>query len=98
MRRPVVLLASAALLAACSQSAEPQEVSALSKQLQSKQSPVGVPLPKDRANCVAKIYLEAGLSDKSLKRLQDGKSLAATNEDDQKAVREINQKIASDCL
>lgn len=98
MRRALVVVAAGVMVAACSgPSADPADVSDLSDTLTSSTSPLGLPLDDKQAECIARVYLEAGLSGEALDALDRGEPLAPHTDDDAKAIEKITAKMP-DCL
>lgn len=97
MRTGVVIIFSALALSACGTTADPEQVDTLTTVLTSEKSPLGMPLPKDQASCLARVYLESDLSEKALDNLRAGKPLAPVTEDDTQVIQKISRKVA-DCM
>lgn len=100
MRRASVLAVLLCLLvSACSgREATTEEVNGLEKKLTSSQSPLGIPLEKEQAECVANVYLTADFSDKTRQELLAGKPISPKTDDDRDALNDVTKKIADDCL
>lgn len=98
MRTAILGIATAVLLVGCGPSADPEEVDAIAVVLRSDDSPLGMPVTEDQAECLARIYLESGLSDEAISRLKDGQPLAPATEDDAKAVSKLAGQLAKKCV
>jgi hypothetical protein len=59
--------------------------------------PLGIPLADKQAECVAELYLEAGLSDAAIDALSKGKPLALKGDDVEKA-SEVSEQMTEKCL
>lgn len=97
MRTAIPAAIAALALAGCGGSADPEEVNEISAVLQSETSPLGIPVDKDQAQCLARAYLESGLSDEAIERLKDGEPLAPATDGDVKAIGKVFKKVA-DCI
>lgn len=97
MRTAALIAATALALAACGTTADPEEVKELTTVLTSNNSPLGLPLTDDQAQCLARAYLESGLSSKAIDNLKSGQPLAPATDDDAKAIAKISKKV-TDCM
>ena len=70
---------------------------AISKSLASKNSVVGTPLPKKRADCVAKVFEESKLSDKTLEAIVKNDAEYKGTEKEAKILAGLGTKMNTEC-
>lgn len=85
------------MVAACSNDPDRPTDDDLTRVFASKNSPFGMPLPKEQAACIADAYADSGLSTTYLKALAKGATIQP-DKDDLKKIDELQAKIAANCI
>lgn len=99
MRTLAATAALALLLTGCGgTTADPEQVKQVSDHLTGIDSPLGITVDDEQAECLAELYLGSDLSDELKNDIRDGKPPVATTDHDRDVLAKLADDIAENCL